>query len=203
MINARNGELNTRQHQLSGSCGINPFSLEYFSYAYRLWLIEMDLDIHLEKNKLSTQDMYLRMQILPNSGKFWKTSISFGYVEYLHSLANIQVKHIKPGHSLFFASNITLAPLKRSYLNLYWDFRKLTFGLNNYFLYNHFTNNIGFLFQCDFINDKNFRNRFNDPVLFQFGIRFRASDAVNCAFAYEKHEIFTFMIQGNFGKKIK
>ena len=202
IISMRNGELITTRHELYTKIGITPFSFENISYGYRLWLLEFDMDVYWDMNKFNSQDFYVRLQMLPNRGNFWKTSIAFGYVEYLHSLNNIQIKKVRPGHSPFLAMNLTLAPMYHSYLSVYGDFRKISLGLSNYAFYRHLNNNISFLLQIDFIMNEKFRNRYNDPVMFQVGVWFKPIENLNFTLAYEKHKVFTFSVGRVFGKTI-
>jgi len=195
-----NGELLDGKHGFQAEIGVYPFSFERLFYAYHIRLLEFGLNVTLDQNRFDDQDFYIKLQLLPNKGKFWKTSLAFGYVEYLNSMDKIQFNRMRPEHSPFIAMNITMAPAYHSYLSLYGDFRKTSVGINNFALYRHFQNNIGFLIQCDFIYDKDFRNRFNDPVLFQAGVRFKATNNLSFTLAYEKHEIFTFSALSVFGR---
>ena len=201
VITLRNGEIINGKHEISAGTGISPVTFESIFYGYRFGILEISGEFNLLNNKFDRQDLFLKLQLLPNTGELWKTSLSFGFVEYLSSIYKTSFNKLKPTYSPFLATNVTVPTFYYSYFSFYGDTRKIQAGINNYFLYRHFADKIGFLFQIDYVYDKSFRNRFNDPVLFQAGIRFKATDNLFFTLAYEKHELFTFTLNGIFGRQ--
>jgi len=201
VITLRNGEIVNGRHEFSAKMGISPVTFESIYYGYRLWLLELSTEINLFNNKLDCQNFFLKMQLLPNTGELWKTSVSFGFVEYMSSIYETDYKNLKPKYSPFLSSNVTIPSFYYSYISIYGDARKFSTGFNNYILYKYFRNKIGFLMQVDYIADKNFRNRFGDPVLFQIGIRFKPISNLFFTLSYEDHELFIFSTDFTIEKK--
>ena len=201
VITMRNGEIINGKHEIDAGMGISPVTFESIFYGYRLGILEISSEFNLLNNKFDRQDLFLKIQLLPNTGELWKTSLSFGFVEYLSSIHKTDFKKLKPKYSPFLSTNVTVPTFYYSYFSFYGDARKISFGINNYSLYKHFADKICFLFQIDYVYDKSFRNRFNDPVLFQASVRFRATQNLAFTLAYEKHEIFTFTMNGIFSRR--
>jgi hypothetical protein len=78
------------------------------------------------------------------------------------------------------------------------DGRKASIGWNCFPLPGNFKDGVSLLVQMDYVWNKEWRNRFSDPLLFQTGIRFRASDAFATSFTYEGHELVVFSIEMGF-----
>ncbi|MBU4446719.1 hypothetical protein KJ656_16825 [bacterium] len=201
VITLRNGEIINGKHEISAGMGISPVTFESIFYGYRFGILEISGEFNLLNNKFDRQDLFLKIQLLPNTGELWKTSLSFGFVEYLNSIYKTNFNKLKPKYSPFLAMNVTVPTFYYSYFSFYGDARKIQVGINNYSLYKHFTDKIGFLLQIDYVYDKSFRNRFNDPMLFQAGVRFKATKNLAFTLAYEKHEILTFTLNGIFSRR--
>jgi len=201
VITLRNGEIINGNHEFDAKMGISPVTFESIFYGYRFGILEISSEFNLLNNKFDRQDLFLKIQLLPNTGELWKTSLSFGFVEYLNSIYRTEFKKLKPKYSPFLATNVTVPTFYYSYFSFYGDARKISFGINNYSFYKHFADKTCLLFQIDYIYDKSFRNRFSDPVLFQAGVRFRATQNLAFTLAYEKHEILTFTLNGIFSRR--
>lgn len=204
VITSRTGAVIPHSHRLETKTGIAPITIESLFYAYHIWLLEFSNQINFCDNKIEDQQFNLKLQILPHTGKIWKTSVSFGYLEYLNSLDTlnkIDIQQLEPNFSPFLAMNFTIPSFHYTYLSLYGDARKISAGINNYTLYRHFKKKVCFLLQIDYIFDKKYRNRYNDSILFQGGIRFKPTSKIDFTLAFEDHEIFTFSVNYNFGSK--
>lgn len=190
VISFRNGQLATGKHTFSLHMGISPMSIENFYYGLQFWKLAFEMDLLGRNNRLERQELAIKYQVLPNSGDFHKTSVSFGYVEFLHSLSAGESS--KPGFSPFFALNMTFPELLHSYGSLYADSRKISMGINSYPTYDTFRDKLSILFELNYIRRSGFRNRFNDEMMVQAGVRFKTSDHINTSFTYESHETFVF-----------
>ena len=194
VITLRNGQLSSRTHELSFGIGIVPVSISSLYYAYRFWQLELILNMGFRDNQLQQQDLSLKFQLLPNTGEFYKTSISFGFVEYVGSISEMDLKEVQPKYSPFIAGNITVPIWYNSYISFYGDFKKVSLGINNFIFYENLKDKVSFLFQIDFILAEDFRNRFVDPVLFQIGLRFKTFRNISSSLTYEDHELFVFSV---------
>ena len=204
VLSLRNGEIIPRRQMVSVSNSIKPFYFENLSYAVRIWLIETGFETELVHNKIDQQAFYMKLQLLPNTGRLFKTSLAFGVQEYASGLRKLRkLEQMKGHYSLFLSGNVSLPTLQYSYGSFYGDARRIALGVNNYALFQHFGHRLSFLAQLDFCIDRSAGNRFGDPVMLQAGIRFQATPAAAFTFAYEENEYLTLSIDACFGPELK
>jgi hypothetical protein len=195
IISARNGELSLpgksqMQQTILIGIGIVPFGISNIGHTYQMWKIESDINFRFIGNSLERQEFSFRFQLLPNGGKYYKTSISIGAVEYLSRISETENKKLKPQISPFVAANVTVPHWKRSYVSLSADYRKFSVGINNFILFNNFDDKVTFVGQVDYLLDGGYRNRFNDNLNTSLGIQLKTVDYLTTMITYEDHEYF-------------
>lgn len=194
LISSRNGELSLpenstmRQTVLIG-IGVVPFGINNIGHTYQMWKIESDINMRFIGNSLARQELSFRFQVLPNSGKYYKTSISVGAVEYISRISEIENKKLKPQISPFVAANITVPHWKRSYVSFSADYRKVSIGINNFMLFNNFDDKVIFVGQVDYLLDDGYRNRFDEKLNTSLGIQLKTVEYLTTMLSYEDHEL--------------
>jgi hypothetical protein len=194
LVDLRNGETVANHIELSAGMGINPWSVEWSSITMGMWLLEFSAKCDFRDEEVSGQEGYVKVQLLPQKGVIYKTSLAFGYVEYSFDLPEENLEGFEPETSPLIAGNITLPNCLYTYFSFYIDARKYSLGLSNYALYEHFGNALSLFLEVDFIKDDDYSNKFGDKTLFQPGIRFQASSNLIGYFTYEEHYKFMFTL---------
>ncbi len=199
IISARNGELSLPEKSLTRQTlrigiGIVPFGISNFGHTYQMWKIESDLSLRFIRNNLERQNLSIRFQVLPNTGKYYKTSISIGAVEYLSKISETENKKLKPQISPFVAANVTVPHWKRSYMSFSADYRRISLGINNYILFNNFDDRVTFVGQVDYVLDDGYRNRFDEKLNTSFGIQLKTVENLTSMLTYEDHELFVLKL---------
>ncbi len=199
LISARNGELSlpeksTRRQTVLIGIGIVPFAMNNIGYTYQIWKIESDINLRFIGNALERQELAFRIQVLPNTGQYYKTTISIGAVEYLSRISETENKKLKPQFSPFVAANVTVPHWKRSYASFSADYRKISLGLNNFILFNNFDDKIAFAVQVDYLLDDAYRNRFNKKLNSSLGIQLKTVEYLTTMLTYEDHELFVMKL---------
>jgi hypothetical protein len=197
-IDLINGEIARKAHTVAVRLGLSPVEIQSAYYRLALWKFEASIDAYLLDKKLDHEQAAFKIQLLDNAGELYRTSMAFGVVAYSNVSELAALDSVKPSISLFLGGNVGLPNAMFSHASFYLDRRKMALGLNNYPFPRHFGDAVSLLFQIDYVWDKNWRDRFNDPLLFQAGIRFRASDSFSTNFAYQNHEFFVFSIEMGF-----
>ncbi|MBC8527785.1 MAG: hypothetical protein H8D22_13195 [Candidatus Cloacimonetes bacterium] len=198
VISFWNAELPIKNNKASLELGMNPFSIHSLYYAHKFWKLELSSYSEFNKNKFDKQDILLKYQVLPNSGAFYKTTVSLGFIVYDNEISDKNSKDIKVKYTPFITGNITLPNLHFSYISLYGDIRKYSIGIVSYALYGHLNDKLSVLLELDYIPDKDHRNRFNDSFLIQPGIRFKTAKNVYSTLAYKNNEMVTLSVDLTF-----
>ncbi len=198
LINFRNAELLKKTHQVAVGLGVDPFTIRNLNYSYHLWYTETSFKLDFVDNQLDWQEASIRMQVLPLTGGYYRTSIGIGVVEYLSRVAKTDSKLWRPNYSPVLAGNIAIPHLLNSYLSFYGDYRKVSLGLNSFLFFNSTHDRFNFITQIDFIIDEDYLNRFEEDVIFSAGFQFKTIDALNTTLSYEDHEIFVLRFDYEF-----
>jgi len=198
VISFWNAGLPTKNNKASLELGLNPFSIHSLYYARKFWKLEISSYSEFTKNKFDKQDFNLKYQVLPNSGAFYKTTISLGFIVYDNEISEKNSKDIKVKYTPFVTGNITLPNLHFSYFYFYGDLRKYAIGIESYLLYGHLKDKLSLLLELDYIPDKDHRNRFNESFLIQPGIRFKTANNVYSTLAYRNNEMFVLSVDLTF-----
>jgi hypothetical protein len=161
-------------------------------------IVNFQSDRFLKSDMLDREQAFFKIQLLEQAGQFYRTSLAFGVVGYSRVSTLAALDSVQPKYSLFVAGDVALPTALYSYASAYLDGRKVSIGWNCFPLPGNFKDGVSLLVQMDYVWNKEWRNRFLDPLLFQTGIRFRASDAFATSFTYEGHELVVFSIEMGF-----
>ncbi len=201
VVDLRNGEIARTGCVLAAKMRLSSFSVQsaYFILALSHFELLTHVDFRpgdlLQTDFLLREEVTLKVQLLNHAGEFYRTSLAFGVVGYSNASTLRAFDTLKPKISLFLAGNVALPNVLSSYASLYIDGRKTSAGLNSFPFPGNFKDAVSLVFQVDYIWNKEWRNRFLDPLLIQTGIRFRASDAFATSFTYENNEFFVFSLE--------
>lgn len=204
VIDLRNGEIARKGWTLILKSALSPFDVQSAHFKLAMWRFELSGNAYMQTQRFLKSDMLqreqaaLKVQLLDHAGQFNKTSLGFGVVGFADVSTLGALDSTKPKYSLFFAGDIGLPTVFYSFASGYVDGRKASAGLNFFPLPGSLKDAVSFLVQIDYVWNKEWRNRFFDPLLLQTGIRFRASDAFATSFTYEGHEFLVFTIEMGF-----
>ena len=197
-ISFRNGQLIPQQKQINFRAGLFPISFEDIFLAYKLWLFELSMTSSFDENKYNQQEVQIKYQILPYSGKFYKLSAAFGFTGYKTGIINSNFLEANNLISPFIAGNVTLPNLYFSFASIYADLGKTSFAINNYLFYKHLKDKISVILEVNFIYDKHLRNKFNNTIVFQPAIIFKTTKNLSTTFSYEDYELCKVSVEIGF-----
>lgn len=173
------------------------------------WLFSIESSLMSESNIVNQGELSLKLEVLPTVGEIYPVSLALGWTQYLESFAaenqidldgtemfsdmiskiNDEVSSPHAPGSSFFAVATGGVPTLRSHFSLYLDNRKVSLGSTWYPFPRHLRDSISLINQIDVIRNDAFRNRFDDALQWQFGLRFIAiKDRFATMIAYEDHE---------------
>jgi hypothetical protein len=201
VVDLRNGEIALTGCTLAARMSLSPFNVRSANLALALWHFELLTRAEFQVDRFPKSDMLRReeagvkIQLLRKVGEIYKTSLAFGFVSYAHETTLKAFVASRPKYSVFAAGDIALPEILSSYASVYVDARKISTGLNSFPFSGRFKNAVSILLQVDYVRNKDWRDRFQDPLLIQAGVRFRASEAFATSFAYEENEFFVFAVE--------
>jgi len=201
VVDLRNGEIARSDLTLALKAALSPFEVQTAYAVLAAWHFELSANAFFESDRFLKDDMLSReqasfkIQLLDQAGQFYKTSLAFGVVGYANASTLGALDSVKPKYSLFVGGDVGMPTAFNSFASAYVDARKASVGLNSYPFPGYFGDAVSFVVQMDYVWNKDWRNRFSDPLLFQLGIRFRASDAFATSFTYEGHEFLVFTVE--------
>jgi len=178
--------------------GIAPLSFDRINYAYRSWKIEANIGMKFVQNKLERQEISVRLQALPYSGEYYKTSVSIGIIEYTSIISTTDTKLLKPKYSPTISGLVAVPHWYRSYISMHADYKSLSLGINTFAFYENFSDRLSLLGQIDHYVDDNYKNRFGEQTIFSAGIRFKTMDNLHVSLSYEAHELFIMKLNYEF-----
>jgi len=201
VVDLRNGEIARKGYTLALKAALAPFDVQSANFTLAMWRFELSANAYfqpeesLKSGKLEREQATFKIQLLEQAGQLYKSSLAFGVVGYGNESTVGAFDSIRPSYSVFAAGDIGLPTFLYSFASVYVDGRKAAIGWNCFPLPGSLKEGVSVLVQMDYIWNKNWRNRFSDPLLLQTGIRFRASDAFATSFTYEGHEFLVFSIE--------
>lgn len=194
LISFYNGELSSMKNQLSLSLNICKYPFRSIFYAHKFWNLELSTYCEFDKKSFSRQDLSIKYQLLPNSGSFYKTSLSMGLTAYEYNISKKKFAQIKPEASLFLSGNITIPDIRFSYISFYGGFRKISIGLTSLLFYEQLADKICTILELSYLNDKNLRNKHNDAFIIQPGLRFKTAKNMYSTISYRDYNLFSLNI---------
>ena len=197
-VSFRNGELIPHKTQFNTKTGLFPISFEEVFLAYKVWLFEFSLTSAFYENKYNQQEIQVKYQILPYSGKFYKFSSAFGFTAYKSQLITSDFIDSDILFTPFIAGNITLPNLNFSYLSLYADLTKTGIAINNYVFYKQLKDRVSAILEVNWIYNDELKNRFEESIVFQPAIVFKTTDNLSTTFSYEENEFWILGVEIGF-----
>jgi len=197
VISFQNGELIPKKMEIGAKAGIAPLTFEAINFSCKYWLLQFTTRSTFYDNKHDRQEFLLKYQILPNTGSFYKISVSFGAVGYMVNLRDEKFFE-KQKYSPFLAGNITIPNLHFTYASFYGDAFKVAVGVNNYFLYSQLKDRLSAIIELNYIFDEDFQNEDRDDFVFQAGLRFKTTENVITTLSFEDNELIVFSVDVEF-----
>jgi len=204
VVDLRNGEISRKGCTVALKTALSPFEVQSAYCSLAVWRFELFANAYFHSDKFLKSDMLdreqasLKIQLLEQAGPFYKTSLAFGVVGYSDVSSVGALDSVRPTYSLFVGGDVALPTVLYSYASVYVDGRKASVGWNCFPFPGNVGDGVSILVQMDYVWNDEWRDRFSDPILFQTGIRFRASDAFATSFTYEGHEFLVFSIEMGF-----
>jgi hypothetical protein len=201
VIDLRNGEIARKGLTVAARMSLAPFDVQSAYIVLAFWHVEISAfgyfngDRMLKTDMLRREQASLKVQLLDRAGRIYKTSLSFGVVAHSTVSSFGALDSVAPTYSACVSGDVALPDVISSYVSGYADGRKACIGINSFPFPGTFKDAVSLLLQMDYVWNKAWRNRFQDPVLIQTGIRLRASDSFATSFAYENHEFFVFTVE--------
>lgn len=194
-VTLRNGEItkNTSTVMLKG--GLAPLQFAGGFYAFRFAGIEISGSAAFRDRKLNQQESFLKIQILPGVGEYTKFSLAIGMSQAVGRIADSGYSFQRSKYSFFIAGNYTDPRWEYSTVSLFGDKRRLSVGVTTFPFYHQFKNHLGFVLECNYLIDHDFRNRYNDPIVINGGLRLQANDSFSTQFTYEDNQQFTLTFE--------
>jgi len=186
-----NAEVSVKNNILSAEIGISPFSIQSFEYIRKIWKFSLGSYSEFHDNKYYRQDISLRFQMLPNSGNFNKITIAIGAIAYDHSLNDKKFEEVDVKVTPCVAGNISLPTFMSSYISVYGEARKYAIAWNSLLFFKSLHDRLSLILEFDYVPDKDYRNKYNDPVIIQPAIRFKTTKDICTTIAYKNNEVFT------------
>jgi len=156
-------------------------------------------------------DLTLKLQLLPERGELYKVSLAFGWTNYVEafSQANRARLRAENGHkrfisiledelkdsyaqnSSFFVTGAVGLPQFNNHLSVYIDKRRVSLANIWYPFPRNMGDAISIINQFDYISSEYSRNRFDDQLQWQLGVRLIAiPDRFATMVSYEDHEVW-------------
>ncbi|HEY6951161.1 MAG TPA: hypothetical protein VI758_02070 [Bacteroidota bacterium] len=204
VIDLRNGEVARNSYTIGLKAPLSAVALQSAYFLVAFWHFELSAHAYFEPGRLlkssilHREQVAFKIQMLQGAGEMNKTSLAIGIVGYSNVSSLRALDTVQGQVSLFAAGDIALPKAFYTYASAYLDERKFSFGLSNIPFPELFKDAVSLLVQLDYVWDNNWRNRFQDPLLIQCGIRFRTSDEFTTSLTYENHEFTVFSIEVGF-----
>jgi len=176
-----------------------------------IWLISAEANVWATESVINQADLMLKLQLLPEQGEIYKVSLAFGWVDYLAafsqanrlrlgeegghkhliSIVEDELKDPYAHNSSFFVTGTVGLPQFNNHLSVYLDKRRISLANIWYPFPRNMGDAISIINQFEFIRSEYYRNRFDDALQWQIGLRFIAiPDRFATMISYEDHEVW-------------
>ncbi len=174
-------------------------------------LVSVEANIWATESYLDQGDLSVKLQVLPQRGELYPLSLALGWVGYLDAFSEGNQVNLRQGSSYnnlwellndevtdpysqgssFFATSTIGIPQYNNHFSVYIDKRKISLASIWYPFPRSMGDAISMLNQLDYISARNYRNRFDDPLQWQIGLRLIAiSNRFATMISYEDHEVW-------------
>jgi len=175
------------------------------------WLLSAEANLWASNEIVDQVEALVKLQILPEQGEIYKVSLALGMVDYIAAFSpmnRLRLREENPGnslieiiedeltdpyahHSSFFLTGSVGLPEMNNHLSVYLDKRRLSLANIWYPFPRNLGDAISVINQVDYIRSKFYRNRFDDPLQWQVGLRLIAiPDRFATMISYEDHEVW-------------
>lgn len=176
-----------------------------------IWLLSAELNVWASEAVIDQTDMMAKLQIMPERGEIYKVSLALGLVNYLESFSPLNQQRLREDdgqssfisiledelkdpaaqNSSFFVTGAVGIPQMNNHLSFYMDKRRVSAANIWYPFPRNMGDAISIINQLDYLISENYRNRFDDKLQWQFGLRFIAiPDRFATMISYEDHEFW-------------
>ncbi|MCF7824475.1 MAG: LPP20 family lipoprotein [Candidatus Marinimicrobia bacterium] len=176
-----------------------------------LWLMSLETNLWATKSVINQGDISLKLQVLPMRGELYPMSLALGWISFISQFdAENEIDLEDDGHfssfwenldneinehnsaqSSFFVTSTLGIPQINSHASFYIDKRKISLANIWYPFPRNMGDAISIINQLDVLRSKAYRNRFNDAVQWQIGLRLIAiENRFATMIAYEDHEFW-------------
>jgi len=198
IVSVRNAEIAHGTSVLLVKGGIAPLQFNGGYYALRFAMFEISGNAIFRDGKFNQQEAFAKIQILPGVGEFSKTSLAIGASQAVGMIIDSSYKFKRSKYSFFAAFNYTDPQWEYSTISVFADKRKAAIGLTTFPFYSQFKTHLGFVIEANAVFDKDFRNRYGDPIVVNGGVRLQANEDFSTQFAYENNEQFVLTFEFQF-----
>lgn len=176
-----------------------------------IWLLSGETNLWAKESVIDQADVMLKLQILPEIGDIYKVSLALGWTKYLEAFspANHDRLTVDGGSnkffsiledelndpyaqkSSFFATGTVGIPQMNNHISLFVDKRRVGLASIWYPFPRNMGDAISIINQLDYISSEKYRNRFDDKLQWQLGLRLIAiADRFATMISYEDHEVW-------------
>jgi len=195
----------------SGRWNPNTEDFRQLKTGVSFWLISAETNVWATESVIDQTDLTLKLQLLPERGELYKVSLAFGWTNYVEafSQANRARLRAENGHkrfmsiledelkdpyaqnSSFFVTGTVGLPQFNNHLSVYLDKRCVSLANIWYPFPRNMGDAISIINQFDYISSEYSRNRFDDQLQWQLGLRLIAiPDRFATMVSYEDHEVW-------------
>jgi len=174
------------------------------------WLLSAEANLWAQASQLDQGDISLKLQLLPERGALYRISLALGWTAYMASYSGAesvdlrdfatysqlgsqirnQINENTLGASLFITGTVGLPQLDQQ-LSLYLDSRELAMASIWYPFPDNLGDALSLINQVALIKAPAYRDRFNDNLQWQLGLRLIAiPDRFATMISYEDHEVW-------------
>jgi len=196
---------------LSGRWNPDTQSIRQFKLGLSMWLFSAETNLWAQEAVINQGDLIVKLQVLPERGEIYPVSLALGWTGYLDDFAIENRVNLKEGDSLnyiwthlndeidspnskgssFFVSATVGIPQVNNHISLYADNRKVSLANIWYPFPRNMGDAISIINQIDVIQSEAYRNRWDDQLQWQLGLRLIAiPDRFATMISYEDHEVW-------------
>ena len=185
--------------------------IRQFKAGVSLWLLSAEASVWATESIVDQSDLTIKLQLLPERGELYPVSLALGWLNYLSEFSpdnriylrerssytqfaqqmNAEINDPVSQQTSFFIVGTVGLPQFNNHISMYADKRKLSLSNIWYPFPRNMGDAISLINQIDVIRDDAYRNRFEDQIQWQFGLRLIAiPDRFATMISYEDHEVW-------------
>ncbi|MBT3227968.1 MAG: hypothetical protein HOD43_04200 [Candidatus Marinimicrobia bacterium] len=195
----------------SGRWDPNTENIRQLKTGVSIWFISAETNVWATESAINQADLMLKLQLLPERGEVYKVSLAFGWTNYLEAFSQTNRERLREENgyrrfisilddelkdpyaqkSSFFVTGTVGIPQIDNHLSVYVDKRRVSLANIWYPFPRNMGDAISIINQFDYISSGPYRNRFDDQLQWQLGLRLIAvADRFATMISYEDHEVW-------------